>query len=240
MNILAIGNSFSEDANRYLHEIAQADGVDMTTVNLMIGGCPLSRHYENMQNDAKAYSMQFNGVDTQIFVTMKEVLFSRKWDYITLQQVSHESPMYNTYQPYLNEVYQFVKANAPDAKIGIHQTWAYEEGSERLCVELGYQTQREMFDDLKSAYHNAYQAIDADFLIPSGELFQKLIAKGYPIHRDTFHASLGFGRYALGLLWYQTFTGNSVLENTFSKFDEPVTQDEMQCAKEAVASFINE
>ena len=40
MKVLAIGNSFSNDAMRYLHGIAKADGVDMKTVNLFIGGCP--------------------------------------------------------------------------------------------------------------------------------------------------------------------------------------------------------
>lgn len=38
MKVLAIGNSFSNDAMRYLHGIAKADGVDMKTVNLFIGG----------------------------------------------------------------------------------------------------------------------------------------------------------------------------------------------------------
>ena len=52
MKVLAIGNSFSNDAMRYLHGIAKADGVDMKTVNLFIGGCPLSRHYANIHNDA--------------------------------------------------------------------------------------------------------------------------------------------------------------------------------------------
>ena len=41
MKVLAIGNSFSNDAMRYLHGIAKADVVDMKTVNLFIGGCPL-------------------------------------------------------------------------------------------------------------------------------------------------------------------------------------------------------
>ena len=50
MKVLAIGNSFSNDAMRYLHGIAKADGVDMKTVNLFIGGCPLSRHYANIHN----------------------------------------------------------------------------------------------------------------------------------------------------------------------------------------------
>lgn len=239
MNILAIGNSFSEDATRYLKQIADADGVDITVVNLFIGGCPLSRHYDNMKNDAKAYGLQYNGEDVRIMVTLQEVLLSRQWDYITLQQVSNESPDYKTYQPYLNELYQFVKEAVPNAKIGIHQTWAYEEGSERLCVELGYQHHTEMFDNIKKAYENACRDIGADFLIPSGELFQKLIAKGYSVHRDTFHASLGFGRYALGLLWYQTLTKQNVANNTFSCFDEAVTEDEIVCAKETVAELAN-
>ena len=64
MKVLAIGNSFSNDAMRYLHGIAKADGVDMKTVNLFIGGCPLSRHYANIHNDAADYDFEFNGVRT--------------------------------------------------------------------------------------------------------------------------------------------------------------------------------
>ena len=42
MNILSIGNSFSQDAQQYLHRIAAADSVALNTFNLMIGGCSLS------------------------------------------------------------------------------------------------------------------------------------------------------------------------------------------------------
>ncbi|MDD6308286.1 MAG: DUF4886 domain-containing protein [Clostridia bacterium] len=44
INILSIGNSFSQDAQKYLHQIAQADGFNLDAYNLFIGGCPLSRH----------------------------------------------------------------------------------------------------------------------------------------------------------------------------------------------------
>lgn len=44
LKILAIGNSFSEDATRYLHQLANAAGIDTKIVNLYIGGCPLERH----------------------------------------------------------------------------------------------------------------------------------------------------------------------------------------------------
>ena len=61
MNVLSIGNSFSQDATRYLHQIARADGVKLTTVNLYIGGCPLSRHYRNMLSEEKVYGLECNG-----------------------------------------------------------------------------------------------------------------------------------------------------------------------------------
>ena len=234
MNILAIGNSFSEDATRYLKKIAEADNIDVTVVGLYIGGCPLSLHYQNIKEDNRAYGFQFNGEDTGIFVSIKEAVLSRKWDYITVQQVSHESVNYATYQPYLNDVVAFVRELSPDSKIVVHQTWAYEEGSERLCQELKYQNQRDMFEDLKSAYDSAYEEIGADMLIPSGELFQEMIKRGIKVHRDTFHASFGLGRYALGLLWYKMLTGNKVSGNTFSKFDEPVSGDDVKAVKEIV------
>ena len=60
MNILAIGNSFSQDATRYLHGIARADGVTLEVVNLYIGGCSLERHYRNMMADTRAYELQYN------------------------------------------------------------------------------------------------------------------------------------------------------------------------------------
>lgn len=234
MNILAIGNSFSEDATRYLKKIAEADNENLTVANLFIGGCPLSLHFQNIQEDKRAYGFQFNGEDTGILVSIKEAILSRKWDYISVQQVSNESVNYATYQPYLNDVVAFVRELAPDAKIVVHQTWAYEEGSERLCQELKYKTQSEMFEDLKSAYDNAYNEIGADMLIPSGELFQEMIKRGIKVHRDTFHASLGLGRYALGLLWYSKLTGNKVSGNTFSKFDEPASEEDIKTVKEIV------
>ena len=44
MKVLSIGNSFSDDAQRYLRKIAAKEGVEIETLNLCIGGCPLSLH----------------------------------------------------------------------------------------------------------------------------------------------------------------------------------------------------
>lgn len=237
MKVLAISNSFGVDANRYLNQIARADGTDIQVVTLYIGGCSLETHYRNMLGDKKAYTLYFNGLSTGFSISMEEALLSRPWDVITLQQASHFSPIPSTYEPYATSLYDYVKECQPKAKILIHQTWAYEDGSEKLANK-GYDSSAAMFADIEKAYELCHKELGTDGIIPSGALFQKLLQQGIPkVQRDTFHASLGLGRYALGLLWYRMLTGKSVAENTFCDFDEVISDEEIRIAKETVDSF---
>ena len=122
----------------------------------------------------------------------------------------------------------------------IHQTWAYEQGSKRLNEDLKYSDYREMLDDIVKSYHKAAERIGADFIIPSGEVFGAMLENGIEkIHRDTFHASRGLGRYALGLIWYKTLTGNDVFDNAFCDFDEEVSAEEIAIAKKSVTEVAN-
>ena len=237
MNILAIGNSFSQDASRYLHQIARTDGVDLNVVNLMIGGCSLYTHFTNMKGDAKAYHLEFNGFRTNFLVTLKEALLSREWDVVTLQQASHYSNQFETYTPYITELADYIREYCPKAKLYIHQTWGYETGSERV-TNKGYSTYNEMFKDVEIAYNKAFEAINADGIIKSGYLLKTMQEAGIEkVHRDTFHLHLGVSRYAVALLWYKTLTGNSIMENTFSDFDVPVSDEEIKIAKNCVENL---
>ena len=56
VRILAIGNSFSEDAVEfYLHDIAAADGNNVIIGNMYIGGCSLKKHLDNARENKPAY-----------------------------------------------------------------------------------------------------------------------------------------------------------------------------------------
>lgn len=239
MNILAIGNSFSQDATRYLHQIARSSGDDINVVNLYIGGCPLSSHYANMLSEKAAYGLEYNGYITGFNVSLKDALLNREWDYITVQQVSSRSAKYDTYQPYLDELCAYIRKCAPKAKLVVHQTWFYEKDSKLLCEGQGYEKPEDMMADVKAVYSMAAKAIDAHMTIPSGELFMEMYHSGIEkIHRDTFHASLGLGRYALGLLWYACLTGKDVDNISFCDFDEPVTDEEMAIVKKCIKSLV--
>lgn len=240
MNLLSIGNSFSQDAQRYLHQIAKADGAVINCFNLFIPGCPLCLHHQNMLNGENAYTLEMNGESTGFFVSLKDALINREWDVITIQQVSDRAPYYETYQPYLNEVIEYVRGLVPNAKIAIHQTWAYEQGSSRLNSELGYNSYKDMLSDVVSSYKKAAEDINADLIIPSGEVLGAMLENGIEkVHRDSFHASLGLGRYALGLTWYRFLTGNDINEIAFNDFDEEVLNEEALIAKKSILQIAN-
>ena len=58
------------------------------------------------------------------------------------------------------------------------------------------------------------------------------------LHRDTFHAGLGLGRYAIALTWYRVLTGCDVMGNPFSDFDEAVLPEQMDIAKKCVMEVV--
>ena len=237
LKILAIGNSFSQDATRYIHEIAAHNGKNIKVVNLYIGGCPLRTHYVNSVDDRKNYSIEFNGVTTGFFASIKEALISDEWDIVTLQQSSNKSFKFETYQPYLDFMADYIKKYSPSSKIYIHQTWPYEQESERLAA-LGFENSIDMFNGLKDAYIKAKDAIGAEGIIPAGELVVKLYENGLAnVYRDTYHLNRGITRYAVALLWYKLFTGADVLNDTFCNLDAEASQEELELARKLAASM---
>ena len=232
MKVLAIGNSFSSDAMRYLHGIAESDGYPMKAVNLYLAGCPLSLHAANIQKDAADYEMECNGEGTGRNVSIRQALQSDVWDVVTVQQASVQSFEEKTYQPYLQEVAKFVSLHAPKAELLLHQTWAYEQGSDRLTKELGFPDHEAMFRAVKAAYGRAARDLGGVRIIPGGEAIRELVRAGAGhIYRDTYHASFGLGRYVLGLVWYEILMGNSALGNAFREFDEPLSESEIEVAQ---------
>jgi hypothetical protein len=105
IKVLAIGNSFSEDAaESYVDDLAISAGEKVIIGNMYIGGCSLETHWNNASTNSPAYSYRkiIDGVKTTLSnKTLKEAIEDEAWDYITFQQVSQYSGKYVTYFPYL-------------------------------------------------------------------------------------------------------------------------------------------
>jgi len=218
MKLLSIGNSFSTDAHFYLHRLALLHGVDLYTANLFIGGCSLETHWQNMTENNADYDYEINGNVADRKISIAQALEEDKWDVITFQQASAYSGIYETYEPYLTSLADYVKAKQPQAKLYFHQTWSYENGSEHPGFVSYNCDSRRMFDGIVSASHIAADSIDA-LLIPAGTVIQQLrecvkefdyTAGGLSLCRDTFHLSETYGRYAAAAIWLRTLTGKPI------------------------------
>ncbi|MBO5879401.1 MAG: DUF4886 domain-containing protein [Clostridia bacterium] len=237
MKILSIGNSFSTDAQRYIHKISLLAKNPIKTVNLYIGGCSLRTHYINMLENAKKYDFQFNGESTGLPVTIKDALISDDWDYVTLQQASHYSTNRDSYVPYITHLADYVKKYAPKAKIIIHQTWQYDEAI--LAARKIAETPEKMFMALKDAYDFAAKEINADGIIPTGEAVAQLIKNGITApHRDGFHLSLGEGRLLASLLWYCYLTKENPEELQIPTLDTEVSEENIKIIKKTVKEVL--
>ena len=235
IDVLSIGNSFSEDAQRYLHSLAKHEGDEIQSVNLYIGGCPLDRHFRNMMGDEKAYDLHINGQTGLGFkMSIKEALLARNWTYITLQQSSPLSYKSESYFPYIERLAKYVREYAPGAKLLIHQTWAYENGSE-LIARHGFESYDQMFELIEKSYRTAANKINADGILRSGEAVGIALRNGISrAHRDGFHLGLGAGRFIAALVWYKYMTGKDISAVSFSGFDVPVTPEDYKIAIDSV------
>lgn len=224
IKILAIGNSFSEDAvENYLYELGQADNVTFIIGNMYIGGCSLETHWNNANNNSAAYEYRkiVNGVKSNTASTKLETAIADEdWDYITFQQVSQNSGMYNTYFPYLTNLLAYVKTKAtnPNVKYALHMTWAYQQNSTHSGFANYNKDQMTMYNGILDAVSRSATAENISIIIPSGTAIQNARTSfiGDNLCRDGYHLDYNIGRYTAACTWYEKITGKSVLSNTYA------------------------
>jgi len=248
IKVLSIGNSFSQDAQRFVHEIAKEDGIEIILGNLFIGGASLEMHWNNIIDDSDNYEYYRTG-KRKSTSSIRQALESERWDFVTLQQASHHSGKLDTYFPYMKDISKYVKRICPDAAQLIHQTWAYEIDSVHDGFRSYERDQAVMFDALYRAYSKAAAKLKLR-TIPCGTAVQ--LARNNPkfdyknggdsLCRDGYHAHFTLGRYLLSAVWYEILTGNSILENDYIPFDGDfeyhISDEELEilknCAHKAV------
>ena len=210
IRILAVGNSFSQDATALLELLSP----QIKVRNLYIPGCPLSYHAELAGTGERAYQLQEGGeMCVPQLVSMEEGLQSGEWDHITVQQVSGLSGVEESYEPHLHELLAFLRARS-DAAISFHRTWAYEAGCTHPDFPR-YGCDRSRMADavLQASEHVCRQ--EGLPVIPAGDMIARLrehaffdpLRGGLSLCRDGFHLSLNFGRCAAAAVWAKYFTG---------------------------------
>ena len=220
--VLAIGNSFSRDATCYLHQIAECAGVETKIVNLYIGGCSLERHWQNIEKKVERYQYQINGNVTDRYVTIDEALEEEEWDFIVIQQASHDSGWKDTYEPFLGLIVDYVRRKVPNATFVLHQTWAYEPDSDHGKFIRYDRNQQKMYEALERCYKEMAAKYQLP-MIPCGDVIQEVRRLdafnrekgGISLCRDGFHMDFIYGRYLLACVWAKKLFHITLEDNRF-------------------------
>ncbi len=224
IRILAIGNSFSEDAvEQNLYELFEAAGQKVIIGNLYIGGCSLKRHWENTYNGKADYKYRkiVDGVKTVTpNVSLLEGLTDEDWDIISLQQSSGVSGLWDSYEPYLGNLISYLRENAPKKKFRLawHQTWAYAATSTHKEFPNYDNDQMTMYKAIVSCVKTALKEYKFNLIIPSGTAIQnaRTSSLGDTFNRDGYHLEKTYGRYTAACTWYEAISGKSVVGNAYA------------------------
>lgn len=222
MKVLSIGNSFSTDAHTYVSAMAKAAGKELLICNMFIGGCSLEQHYRNYIDEEEAYTYEcyLPDCDEMIHpdgVALHEAVEDDEWDIITFQQCSHFSGLKETYEPYLEELVAYCRLMHPQAKMMLHQTWAYEKGCAKPEFREYYNSdQNKMYEMLTQCYGEAFYEAEMDDIIPSGRAWQtaRQTSIGDRITRDGYHGN-EMGQFLASCCFYEKIFGENCIDCPF-------------------------
>ncbi|VTU02815.1 signal peptide protein : Uncharacterized protein OS=Chthoniobacter flavus Ellin428 GN=CfE428DRAFT_5127 PE=4 SV=1 [Gemmataceae bacterium] len=172
IKLLTVGNSFSQNATKYLDKIVEADGNVLIHHRCVIGGSGPDQHLAKVAAHEKDLKDKAGLYGTG--KSLAEELVAEKWDVITIQQASIKSHDLANYKPGMKTLCEFIKKHAPASEVVIHETWAYRVDDPRFTKPSDKagepKTQKEMYDGLSAAYRTMAKELNVRF-IPVGDAF---------------------------------------------------------------------
>jgi len=222
IRVLCIGNSFSWDAvEQELVPLCDAKKVQVEVHNLYYGGCSLQQHAEFLFKDTAAYSHRVctNVVPRMVkdTITLRQALRDGEYDYISLQQASHDSGIRDSYEPWLTMLIDTVRAYQPHAQLCWMQTWAYSRDAQHPAYPRYHSNQAEMWDSIQVCTKSLIAKHSTLNVISCGQAIQNARATklGDTLCRDGYHLNYTYGRFTAACVWYEIITGYDVRKNRY-------------------------
>jgi hypothetical protein len=224
LKILAIGNSFSNNALEFLPILAKELGIEEVIIGkLYVGGCTVEGHWSRAQSGADYESFQVNTTKDTNWTTypagQRSLQFALElydWDIITMQQGSPVSGMPDSLGN-LQNLIDFVNAKKtnPNAKLYWHMTWAYSQFSNHSGFVNYGNDQMTMYNAIVDLTKNCILS-NENFagVIPAGTAIQSF--RGNSIESNTFEQQYvtsdgyhlqTYGRVLAAMTWLKTLTG---------------------------------
>lgn len=255
LRVLAIGNSYTQDAVWYARDILAAAGVDSESYSIYMvihEAASLQYWWEQAEQNSEVNPIYLGGAHMLVENGTLAELLAQEWDVVTLQQSSELSINHLTFNPYLHNLIDFVQSHCPnpDVTLAWQMAWSYNDvvvpglsNYERWLLIANTTLEMETEDGI-------------DVLIPVGTAIQNArnteLDSESQLTRDGWHLDYGIGRYIAACTWVQslygpvydlTVMGNTALpvidSNRPKRYvSQPVTEENrgtaQHCAVEAV------
>lgn len=233
IKLLFVGNSFSQNATKYIHNILNNLGYSGYTVGIAyIGGCSLETHLTNLKSNATSYSYQKNTGSgfTGTTQSLRSILTAEQWSHIVFHQKSSLSDDAASYED-IYEILNYAKKYCPSARIGWQMTW------ENTGATYGDIVNTVKSTILKNAFF--------DFIIPNGTVIENAKTSFVDYAKimnanDNLHLSeeYSFGQMAATLGTVKSVLGEKLnLDNMTWKGS--LTDSEFLVLKESVVNAYN-
>ncbi len=224
LKILAIGNSFSDNALKYLPILAKELGIEEIIVGkLYRGSCTIDRHWADAQVEANYERFDLNTGDgwvTQDTKTLKYALELYEWDVITMQQASGYSGKPSSLGSLQNLIdYVNTYKTNPNAKLYWHMTWAYSQFTGHGSFVNYDSNQMTMYNAIVDTTKNHIVPNKAfTGIIPAGTAVQNyrgndwdnsVIESDYITISDGYHLR-NYSEVLTAMTWLRTLTGLSL------------------------------
>lgn len=229
--VLTIGNSFADDSVRCLPAMAKAGGKQLVLFRANLAGHSLEQHVgylkafeaDSLNPKGSPYTVPSKADGIKKKISLREALQRDVWDVVTIQQVSTLSIRYESFQPHAGKLIAYIQKHAPQARILIHETWAYSSDCSRYQDPKTphLQDPETMHRNLKAAY-GQLSAESGLGMIRVGDAFHSVITSPDPIRlhgikkdgTGDIHANFN-GQFLGAAMFYEAVFNDSVLNNPF-------------------------
>ena len=226
LKILCVGNSFTKNTMQYIGDYKYSNiTYQGICSNLGISGVTIQRLYKDgaslQQYDEIGLTSEIsdNGVllvdvigsTGKSSATTLGGLFAHPWDYVMFQQKSLLSGNYSSYEPYLTNLINKVKANCTNPNVKFIWLMTWKTGAAAYADIIA----------VTKKISNKF-----DIVVPAGTAIQNIRnssvndSNANDFSRDGQHLNMGVGDYVAGCTFYasvlQQFTGKDVYNNNFS------------------------
>lgn len=225
IRILAIGNSFSDNALKYLPALAKELGIEEIIVGkLYRGSCSIDRHWTDAQAGNSYERFDLNLGDgwvryTGSQATLDYALALYDWDIITMQQVSSTSGVPSSLGNLQNLIdYVNARKTNPNAKLYWHMTWAYSQFTTHSGFANYDKDQMTMYNAIVNTTKECILTNDCfTGVIPAGTAVQNYRGNDFKnetiettyITTDGYHLK-NYSEVLAAMTWIRTLTGLSL------------------------------